>query len=1440
MSSKKLSFSERPNPEAKANPFSRLFYGWVTPLVTLGNRKFLDQEDLFSLNDIDRCDFLSKRYSREIKNARKEGVEEVHTWAAKKMFLKYYLTAFWPKLLATIALLGSPFILQYYLEDLETHKGSNNRTLWYVFGFLITGFFSSLGEQHHVGITIDTGLRLRATLIDQIFKKSLKINLKASPPKIDVSMPGQKKKPDGKQKKKGKEKEKKKDKEKDKVSDKSKESPSPQDPNKDKKNGFDKKIDGNVDKIKKVDTKANPQTLGLIVNLMSNDTFTLMIGIIFLHQFWSGLVILVVSIVMYIKLLGWSGFFGIVTMILLFPINGLIMQKLTKFYSNVMLQVDSRVKLINEMINAIKLVKLYAWEKLFNKKISDVRETELKQIKNQAVTRVFMILVWTCQPLIVATITFLIYVGWGNDLKASIVFTAIAFLNIMGLPLIFVPYAIAAYVQGLVSWKRIKQFLNSKELGESERQLQNNRLEKGKEDDFKDEDIIIKIRGASFNWEGVREEQEETDMYEILESETLDGITLDILPQMLTMVVGPVGSGKSALLSAILGEIPKTGGSINVKGSMAYSPQEPWIQNATVKDNILLYNEMNNNRYDKVIKCCALEPDLNILPAGDLTEIGEKGVNLSGGQKARISLARTVYTDNNILLLDDPLSAVDSHVGKHIFDNCIKGELLKTKTVILVTHQLQYLPQADDIIVINQGKIIERGTYQELMIRGFDFNSIVENNGKGKGKQGAGKMQLDYTNLSKKTVGDQKQKLVDDSSSDSDTLLDLNLQKTDRGEEFELEENKEPVNAWINLNDDLDLIEKEIYTVMNEEDIRIKKQQQMDLKDNAGAVLIDEEARKRGAVKWKYYKFYIIAAGGIFIGFLVFFGSFLSIFSSLFNQYWLAIWIDEDTLPNKSTAWFLTIYILIGAFRIAIETVKGIIMAFGSVKASRNIHNSVLNRIMKAPMSFFDTTPAGRILNRFNKDQFDCDIMIFPHMDGFLSTCITIILTLLAIASVTPLFLIPAILLGIVYYKVLQYYRSTNRDIKRLENVSRSPIINNFSAVLNGLPVIRSYKIQGVFKKKSRELVNKNSAAIYCEWGCNRWLGVRVELIGTFLVFFAALFIWIAADSLGVAFAGLALSYSMQVSALFNWVVRNFAELEKAMNSIERLRQYSRVKTEKPYEIPETAPGKEWPENGFIEFKNISMRYREGLDPVLKKVSAKIKSNEKIGIVGRTGSGKSSLVLCIFRIVELFEGKILIDGVDISTIGLHELRGKLSIIPQDPVLFTGSIRDNLDPFGELKRSDKELWTILEQVYLKEKIQSLENKLDQEISQESSNFSVGEKQLFCLARALARKSKILILDEATASVDTETDTLIQKTIRKQFKDCTMITIAHRLNTIMDSDRIIGLEKGELVEFDTPKRLLQNQEGLLTAMVLKTGKENAKKLKDIAYGKKKKYL
>eukprot|EP01155_Anaeramoeba_flamelloides_P009729 Anaeramoba_flamelloidesa198_170.p1 GENE.a198_170~~a198_170.p1 ORF type:complete len:1439 (+),score=398.63 a198_170:113-4429(+) len=1438
MSSKKLSFSERPNPEAKANPFSRLFYGWITPIVTLGNRKFLDQEDLFSLKDIDRCDFLSKRYSREIKNARKEGVEEVHTWAAKKMFLKYYLTAFWPKLIATIALLGSPFILQYYLEDLETHKGTNNRTLWYVFGFLVTGFFSSLGEQHHVGITIDTGLRLRATLIDQIFKKSLKINLKASPPKIDVSMPGQKKKEE-KEKKKSQGAQKKKKKKK--KPDKGKESPPPQDPNKDKKNGFDKKIDGNVDEIKKTDTKANPQTLGLIVNLMSNDTFTLMSGIIFLHQFWSGLIILIVSITMYIKLLGWSGFFGIVTMILLFPINGMIMQKLTKFYSGVMLQVDSRVKLINEMINAIKLVKLYAWEKLFNKKINDVRENELKQIKNQAITRVFMILVWTCQPLIVATITFLIYVGWGNDLKASIVFTAIAFLNIMGLPLVFVPYAIAAYVQGLVSWKRIKQFLNSEELGESERQLQNNRIESGQEDEFKDEDIIIKIRDACFNWDGVREDQDEIDIEEIIESETLENITLDILPQMLTMVVGPVGSGKSALLSAILGEIPRTGGAINVKGSMAYSPQEPWIQNATVKDNILLYKEMNNNRYDKVIKCCALEQDLNILPAGDLTEIGEKGVNLSGGQKARISLARTVYTDNNILLLDDPLSAVDSHVGKHIFENCIKGELLKTKTVILVTHQLQYLPQADDIIVINQGKIIERGTYQELMIRGFDFNSIVENNEKDKNKvkdnQGFGEVQFDYK-LSKKTGG--RKNKMQDSSSDSEALLDLNLQQTDRDEEFALEQNVEPVNAWINLNDDQDLIEKEIYTVMNEEDIKIKKQQQMDLKDNAGAVLIDEEARKRGSVKWKYYKFYIVAAGGILIGFLVFFGAFLSIFSSLFNQYWLAIWIDEDTLPNKSTTWFLTIYILIGLFRIVIETVKGIIMAFGSVKASRNIHNSVLNRIMKAPMSFFDTTPAGRILNRFNKDQFDCDIMIFPHMDGFLSTCITIILTLLAIASVTPLFLIPALLLGIVYYKFLQYYRSTNRDIKRLENVSRSPIINNFSAVLNGLPVIRSYKIQEVFKKKSRELVNKNSAAIYCEWGCNRWLGVRVELIGTFLVFFAALFIWLAADSLGVAFAGLALSYSMQVSALFNWVVRNFAELEKAMNSIERLRQYSRVKTEKPFTIAETAPVEEWPENGAIEFKNISMRYREGLDPVLKKVSAKIKSNEKIGIVGRTGSGKSSLVLCIFRIVELFEGQILIDGVDISKIGLHELRGKLAIIPQDPILFTGTIRDNLDPFGELKRSDKDLWTILDQVYLKEKIQSLDNKLDQEISQESSNFSVGEKQLFCLARALVRKSKILVLDEATASVDTETDTLIQKTIRKQFKDCTMITIAHRLNTIMDSDRIIGLEKGELVEFDTPKNLLQNQEGLLTAMVLKTGKENAQKLKDIAKGKKKKYL
>eukprot|EP01155_Anaeramoeba_flamelloides_P023514 Anaeramoba_flamelloidesa807701_5206.p1 GENE.a807701_5206~~a807701_5206.p1 ORF type:complete len:948 (-),score=243.47 a807701_5206:15-2858(-) len=947
------------------------------------------------------------------------------------------------------------------------------------------------------------------------------------------------------------------------------------------------------------------------------------------------------------------------------------------------------------------------------------------------------------------------------------------------------------------------------------------------------------------------------------------------------MIVGPVGSGKSSLLYAILGELPRKEGSISVKGTIAYCPQEAWIQNATLKENIVFFKEFDDNRYKKVISCCALDPDFKILPGGDQTEIGEKGVNLSGGQKARVSLARSVYADKEIVLLDDPLSAVDAHVGRHIFDKCIKGDLLLGKTIVLVTHQLQFLPQADHVIVMNKGKIIERGTYRELILRGFDFSKIVKpdeeeeeeddqdqkkkdqqitqkkhrNQGnqnkrrqKNKGtKYSSRKTKKNSNRKSQSTKKSRNQKnkalssLSTSLSSESDDFgIELSqIHSEDSQNEKSLDELSQQM--WIGLGKENGFISKELELVEKEE-LREQKQRELrsrdaDLKSNvAGVQLTKEEIRQFGKVDFGYYIKYIKSLGGWTVVFVISILLILYTVSTLGAQYWLALWIDGSIFSGKTEDWFLGIYCGIGFSGIAFQLIRGLYLTFKSLRASRILHVNLLKRVIRAPMSYFDTTPAGRILNRFNKDQMDVDLTLSGNLVGFITTVLSLIISLLMISVMIPIFLIPCIIGSYVYYKILNIYRPASRDIKRLESISRSPIINNFSATLSGLPVIRAFGYQKHFNKTNIRLLDRNTSSIYCQWCGNRWLNVRVTCLAAVLSAFAAFFVWYSIDSVGASYASMAVSLSVGIASLFSMIVRNFAELEKSMNSIERIIEYSKIDKEAKLEIQETRPHQNWPNKGQIEFKNIKMRYREGLKPVLKGISAKIRSNEKIGIIGRTGSGKSSLVLCLFRIVELFEGKIKIDGRDISKIGLHDLRKKLSIIPQDPVLFTGTIRDNLDPFSERGTTDEEMWKILDQVYLKEKIQSLPNKLDQDLNKEDSNFSVGEKQLFCLARALVRKAKILVLDEATASVDTETDMLIQKTIRNQFKKCTMITIAHRLNTIMDSDKIMSLDDGKLKEFDTPTNLLKNKEGLFSSLVRKTGKENAFALEKLAKKKK----
>ncbi|KAJ3445264.1 multidrug-resistance like protein 1 isoform i [Anaeramoeba flamelloides] len=1446
------------NREQKSNFLSRIFFWWVNSIMSIGHKKILEHENLFELRSTDKTKRVSKIFRKNYYSCKENSKSNPFWNTVKASFGKEYMIAGVPKLLSTIFAIVSPIVLLYFLEDFEAMEVRSTKILIYVFLFLFVGIAKTLSENSHYHRVVQAGLNVRSSVIDLIFRKSLIINLQASKEELKVDQ-GKGKSGEG-------------------------EGEGDSKPSQEKEK----------EKKKLLQTKSK-QNLGQIVNLMAGDAFLIFTGALYLHSLWSGVVVAVVVLIMLIKLLGWAGLIGYCALVILLPLNSKILNLLLKFFAQTMMKIDARIKVVNELINAIKLVKLYAWEKFFVKKIEKVRKDEIATLKRQHYVRVGFNVFWNALTLVTSIITFVSYVALGNKLTTVKVFTAVAYLNTLKVPLIMMPFALACATQAKVSLGRVSNFLDTPELSKEDQSLQSGRQKEkdlDNDENQKDEPIKIKISHGCYDWnlnkvktvpnsnenlnandnisdsdsdsdsdhenvenvengftkdnkkkrkqdQNKSQEREKKPSDSIPNEETqsqnyiLNDINCNILPNCLTVIIGPVGSGKSSLLSAILGEMPKIGGKIKVNGSVAYCPQESWIINATVRENILIFNEMNKSRYQKVIKSCALEEDLVILPARDLTEIGEKGVNISGGQKARISLARAVYSDNDILLLDDPLSAVDSHVGKHLFEQCIRGDILKNKTIILVTHQLQYLPFADDIIVMNKGQIIERGTLKDFTFRNFDYMSIIGNKDKSVG--GATKKNkklgvVDDKNVNKsrrkgKGKGGRK-KAKGKTKSTKDTRPILIPDESDSGRSsIGKSENLGEHEEWASLNSKCEFIDNEIKLIEKNE-----------MKDNKATTqdqskLVQKEERNVGSVSWKYYNYYIKNAGGYIMFFFIVLSLCISTFGEVATQYWLAIWIDDGIFPNKSTRFYILIFAMLGVVRLLFSFINGMLMALSALKASKNLHSMLINRIIRAPTKFFNTTPTGRILNRFNKDVFDCDVMIFPHLYGILNTVITLVLVIIAICTIIPWFLLPCLVLSILYYKLLQYYRSTSREIKRLDNVSRSPIINNFSTTLNGLAVIRSLRKQKIFQRIQENLIDTNTRALYSEYASNCWIAVRVETIGAFLIFASAFLVWVVgSDSIDPAYAGLVVSYSMMVTNLFNWIIRNFTELEKAMNSIERLEEYSRIENEKPLELPQNKPGDDWPGSGSIEFKNIKMRYREGLEPALRGITAKIKPNEKIGIVGRTGSGKSSLVLCLFRIVELFQGKIKIDGVDISKIGLHDVRKKISIIPQDPLIFSGTVRDNLDPFGEFTKRDEEMWKVLEQVYLKEKIQSLPNKLDQELNQEGQNFSVGEKQLFCLARALVRKSKIFILDEATASVDTETDNKIQKTIRKQFKNCTMITIAHRLNTIMDSDRIMCLSNGKLAEFDTPGNLLKKKDGIFTHLIEKTGEKNALKLKE----------
>uniref|UniRef100_A0A671NK66 Multidrug resistance-associated protein 1 n=1 Tax=Sinocyclocheilus anshuiensis TaxID=1608454 RepID=A0A671NK66_9TELE len=1061
-------------------------------------------------------------------------------------------------------------------------------------------------------------------------------------------------------------------------------------------------------------------TVGEIVNLMSVDAQRFMDLITYINMIWSAPLQVILALYFLWQNLGPSVLAGVAVMVLMVPVNAVIAMKTKTYQVAQMKSKDNRIKLMNEVLNGIKVLKLYAWELAFKDKVSAIRESELRVLKKTAYLGAVSTFTWVCAPFLVALSTFAVYVLMDehNILDAQKAFVSLALFNILRFPLNMLPMVISSMVQASVSMKRLRVFLSHEEL---------------------DEDNVERPAITACD-----------------ASLCLFRINVRIPEGALVAVVGHVGSGKSSLLSALLGEMQKQEGSVSIKGSVAYVPQQAWIQNTTLKDNILFGRDAKDSWYQKVVEACALLPDLEILPGGDLTEIGEKGVNLSGGQKQRVSVARAIYCNCAVYLLDDPLSAVDAHVGKHIFEKVIGPQgLLQGRTRVLVTHGLSFLPQADLILVMVDGEITEMGSYTELLGRQGAFAEFLHT----------------YTNTEQEEV-------------EEFSYLYCLTQFTSSA----------PISADVRPC---------LY-------LRLRSQ----LKRGSGfgcwreiPLLIGYCDDVKLSVFWEYTK-----AIGLPLSIFSFFLFFCHHLSSLGSNYWLSLWTDDpvinNTQPNREMR--LGVYGALGLTQGDLRDIHVVVLfcysvavSVGGILASRYLHQTMLYNVLRSPMSFFERTPSGNLVNRFAKETDTIDSVIPSIIKMFMGSMFNVLGSCAVILIATPLVAIIIPPLGLLYFFVQRFYVASSRQLKRLESVSRSPVYTHFNETLLGTSVIRAFGEQQRFIRESDGRVDHNQKAYFPSIVANRWLAVRLEFVGNCIVAFAALFAVMARDSLSPGIMGLSISYALQVTTSLNWLVRMSSELETNIVAVERVKEYGDTEKEAEWRLEHSTLPAGWPTTGHIEIRNFGLRYREDLELAISDISVNIEGGEKVGIVGRTGAGKSSLTLGFFRIIEAAQGEICVDAVNIAELGLHELRSRITIIPQDPVLFSGSLRMNLDPFDGY--TDEEVWRALELAHLKNFVSGLPDKLNHECSEGGENLSLGQRQLVCLARALLRKTKILVLDEATAAVDLQTDNLIQSTIRTQFEDCTVLTIAHRLNTIMDYTRVLVLDKGQMAEFDSPSNL-----------------------------------
>lgn len=1381
-------------PWKTANPLSRMMFYWLLPTMMKGYKRTLQPDDLWYLPDNLTVEDMHRRYlerfNRHVEKSKanylkKHGNTDDWTWSPFLIPWCIFLTFKWQYTMSCI-FLGlsfccqalSPLLTRRLIDFVENRyfglEPSLNPGLGYTLGSVVLIFINGLLLNHYFHNAMVTGAQAKSILTKELLLKSFKLSARSK-----FKFP-----------------------------------------------------------------------IGRITSLMSTDLARIDLAIGFQPLVICFPIPVIIAVVLLLTNIGVASLAGIGLFIVSLVVCVLLTTKLFVTRETVVKHTDERISLMREVLNNLKIIKFYAWELAYKLNITKVREREMKYLFTIKVLRNFITAYAVTLPTLTSMVSFVTMWASGRMRSPGEVFSSLSLFSILAQAIMLLPIALATGADAFIGFKRCQSYLSASEFDDELKEKldpsankyyiagdTNSEFEFKNDDTYSDDvsfekndDVVLKVEHGDFIWEAFHDDVGDGDslwdnvsndnlpekkkksdkpsnVYSVdkryndsrssndtyfepvdtasssaLAETTFPGlldINLSIRKGEFVVITGVIGSGKSSLLAAMAGFMKLSNprvGSIDIKEDLLLC-LVPWIQNATVRENILFGQPFDAQRYKQIIDACALKEDFAMLPAKDHTEIGERGITLSGGQKARINLARAVYANADILLFDDVLSAVDSRVGKHIINSLFYG-LMREKTRVLATHQLSLVENADKIVFLNGDGTIDVGGFSELRQRNSGFRRL--------------------TDFNKESTGSEE---IDEDEYVRDVIHQNVLSTTVTRNEYDATEEENAANTF------------------------------------AGRTLADEE-RSTNAIGWDIYKKYINLGSGVF-GYaaapIFLFLMAIATFCQLFTNTWLSWW-TEKRYHYLSDHFYVAFYVMFACLTVVFTAIEFTMLAYMNNRSAQLLNVQAVAKILHAPMSFMDTNPMGRILNRFTKDTDSLDNEIGEQLRLFLFPLAMIIGIVILCITYLPWFAIAVPFLAFAFTFISNFYSGSSREIKRLEALQRSVVYNNFNETLSGMNTIKAYKVEDNFIKRNDHYLNKMNEAYYLAIANQRWLSVHLDIVASAFALIICMMCITEQFNISASSTGLLLSYVIQIVGLLSLTIRSMTLVESEMNSVERLHAYAfNLPQEAAYEKPEFAPPPEWPTSGYIEFKDVSFKYRPSLPLVLKGLSFSVYPGEKVGICGRTGAGKSSIMCALYRLNEIEKGSIAIDGLDIGQMGLKDLRSNLSIIPQDPVLFQGSIRKNLDPFGQY--NDDVLWDSLRRAGLVDELAvykmrnlKLDHKngvgyddlpkfhLDQMVEDDGNNYSLGEKQLLALARALVRNSKILILDEATSSVDYETDAKIQDTIVEEFDQCTILCIAHRLKTILQYDRILVMDDGEIVEKGTPWELF-TQNGVFTKMCQK---------------------